>query len=159
MAIAKMNRLHLIALQNDREALLAKLVHLGCVHLDEPEAPEELPFADVAEDAWYRDAVAWAVSEELVRGVSETAFAPDRTMTRQELAAVLWRYAGEPESDHSIDHHTDDHHVAGYAEDAVAWAVEHGIKGGYPDGTLRPNNTASRAHVAAMTTRFVDHIA
>ncbi len=43
MAIAKMNRLHLIALQSDREALLAKLVHLGCVHLDEPEVPEELP--------------------------------------------------------------------------------------------------------------------
>lgn len=55
-------------------------------------------------------------------------------MTRQQVVTMLWRWHGESESDHSVGHHIEAHTISAYADEAVAWTVENGIKGGYPDG-------------------------
>ena len=99
------------------------------------------------------EAKAWAVEN----GISDGS-APTNAVTRQQFVTMLWRWHGEPESDHSVDHHVDAHTISSYAEEAVAWAVEHGIKGGYPDGTLRPHGTATRAHVATFIQRFYEYV-
>ena len=95
----------------------------------------------------------WAVEN----GISDGSN-PTNAVTRQQFVTMLWRWHGEPESDHSVDHHIDAHTISSYAEEAVAWAVEHGIKGGYPDGTLRPHGTATRAHVATFIQRFYEYV-
>ncbi len=94
--------------------------------------------------------IAWAVKS----GISDGSN-PSGTMSRQQLATMLWRYAGRPASKQQLTG-SDVDAVAGYAKEAMAWAVEQGILSGYADGTLKPENTASRAHVAAMVTRFVN---
>ena len=80
---------------------------------------------------------------------------PKGTMSRQQLATMLWRLAGSPEMDTALTA-PDAGKVADYAQMAMAWAVENGIMGGYADGTLNPQGTASRAHVAAMVQRYVN---
>lgn len=95
----------------------------------------------------------WAVEN----GISDGSN-PTNAVTRQQFVTMLWRWHGEPESDHSVDHHIDAHTISSYAEEAVAWAVEHGIKGGYDDGTLRPHGTATRAHVATFIQRFYENV-
>ena len=95
----------------------------------------------------------WAVEN----GISDGSN-PTNAVTRQQFVTMLWRWHGEPESDHSVDHHIDAHTISSYAEEAVAWAVEHGIKGGYDDGTLKPHGTATRAHVATFIQRFYENV-
>jgi len=99
------------------------------------------------------EAKAWAVEN----GISDGS-APTNAVTRQQFVTMLWRWHGAPESDHSVDHHIDAHTISNYADEAVAWAVEHGIKGGYDDGTLRPHGTATRAHVATFIQRFYENV-
>ena len=96
----------------------------------------------------------WAVEYGISDGTN-----PGNAITRQQLAVMLWRYAGMPESDHDIGHHTDANHISDYAETAMAWAIEHGILTGYADGSLKPHNPATRAHVATMMARFLNYIA
>ena len=95
----------------------------------------------------------WAIEN----GISDGSD-PTNAVTRQQFVTMLWRWHGAPESDHSVDHHTDAHTISNYADEAVAWAVEHGIKGGYDDGTLRPHGTATRAHVATFIQRFYENV-
>jgi len=99
------------------------------------------------------EAKAWAVEN----GISDGSD-PTHAVTRQQFVTMLWRWHGEAESDYSVAHHTDAHTVSVYAETAVAWAVEHGIKSGYEDGTLRPHDTAIRAHVATFIQRFYENV-
>ena len=98
--------------------------------------------------------MAWAVQ----KGISDGTNAGNN-ITRQQLAVMLWRYAGEPESNHSVAHHTDAHMITDYAETAMAWAIEQGILTGYADGSLKPHANATRAHVATMMSRFVKYLA
>ena len=99
------------------------------------------------------EAKVWAVEN----GISDGSD-PTHAVTRQQFVTMLWRWYGEPESDCSVAHYTDAHTVSVYAETAVAWAVEHGIKSGYEDGTLRPHGTATRAHVATFIQRFYENV-
>ena len=118
-----------------------------------PEAPEELAFTDVAEDAWYRDAVAWASAEGLVRGLSGTTFGPDVSMTRQDLATVLWRYAGSPKTDADLSAFADEGQIAEYARDAMAWMTGKELLKG-SGGRLQPTDTATRVETAAIVQRY-----
>lgn len=119
-----------------------------------PSKAERLQFADVPEDAWYYDAVSWAVSEGIVNGVSQTTFAPDRAMTRQELAAVLWRYAGEPEGKGDLAKFTDGEKTAPYAQTAMVWMTQKGLLQG-TDGKLLPTQTATRLQTAVIMYRYI----
>ena len=119
-----------------------------------------LPFADVDEGAWYAEAVRWAASEGIVTGVSETAFAPDEPVTREQLAAILWRYAKYKGHDVSIGEstnilsYTDFAEISEYAIPAMQWACGEGIITGSGEGVLNPRGGATRAEAAAMLARF-----
>ena len=95
-----------------------------------------------------RKGMEWAVRE----GISDGSN-PDENISRQQVAVMLWRYAGSPESSWALTA-SDAGDAADYARTALAWAMEMGILTGYPDGRLDPNGSASRAHVAAMVQRF-----
>ncbi|MBP3634001.1 MAG: S-layer homology domain-containing protein [Oscillospiraceae bacterium] len=117
-----------------------------------PADAEDPGFADVEEDSWYFDAVAWAVAEGLVSGVSQDRFVPDRAMTRQELAVILWRQAGEPEADEVLSYEDADA-IAPYAHTAMAWMTREGFLQGSGD-LLRPAAPITRIEAAAILVRM-----
>ncbi len=88
-------------------------------------------FADVAADAWYAEAVVWARENKVVNGISDTEFAPDRAITREELVTMLYRYAqqfGEVTSNPAaLDAFADAASVSDYAKEATAWAAQSGV--------------------------------
>ena len=86
-----------------------------------PKTQTEAVFTDVAEDAWFRDAVLWAYGKGIVTGASETEFEPERAMSRQELAAVLWRYAGAKEAEGDLSVYDDWEQAADYAQMPLRW--------------------------------------
>ena len=115
-------------------------------------------FTDVDGGAWYAEAVRWASSEGIVEGVSDTSFAPNAEITREQLAAILWRYAGEPATAANLAGYADGASVSAYAVDAMRWCVEHGIITGTTAATLEPQGTATRAQAAAMLMRFAENL-
>jgi len=102
---------------------------------------------------WYEKGMEWAKST----GVSDGTD-PDGSISREQLAAMLYRYAGSPAVNGDLDRFSDAGSVSGYASDAMRWAVENGIISGMGDGTLAPQGDATRAQVAAMLMRFVENI-
>ena len=124
----------------------------------EPVVNYLMPFTDVDGGAWYAEAVRWASSEGIVEGVSDTSFAPNAEITREQLAAILWRYAGEPATAANLAGYADGASVSAYAVDAMRWCVEHGIITGTTAATLEPQGTATRAQAAAMLMRFAENL-
>ena len=122
-----------------------------------PDA-ESFGFTDLEQDAYYEDAVAWASSNDIVNGVSDTEFAPDDDITREQAAVMLCRYAQYREydtsSDFSISSYDDADEVSDYALDAVEWSVENEIITGRSDTELDPQDTVTRAETAAMLLRL-----
>lgn len=98
---------------------------------------------------WYEKGMNWAKS----KGVSDGS-APNRNITREQLAAMLYRYAGEPDGAADLSAYTDAGSVSAYAEKAVQWCVKNGILTGKTSTTLAPKATATRAECAAMLQRF-----
>lgn len=99
---------------------------------------------------WYSAAQKWAISE----GVSDGT-EPNALITREQLATMLWRYAGEPEGNSTLDGFTDSGSVSYWAYDALVWAVENGIVTGMGDGILAPQGNATRAQAATMFMRYM----
>lgn len=98
---------------------------------------------------WYEKGMNWAKN----RGISDGS-APNRNITREQLAAMLYRYAGEPDGAADLSAYTDAGSVSAYAEKAVQWCVKNGILTGKTSSTLAPKATATRAECAAMLQRF-----
>ena len=124
-----------------------------------PETGGSNPFTDVSDGTWYTDAVIWAAEQEIVNGYGG-AFQPDGNITREQLAAMLYRYAAHKQmnvtaSTDALNQFADGDKVSGWAEDAVAWAAEAGILTGKTGGLLDPQGTATRAEVAVILMRFV----
>lgn len=123
-----------------------------------------LPFTDVAEGEWYTEAVRWAASEGIVNGVSDTEFAPGADVTREQFAAILYRYAQYKGYDVSIGESTnilsftDFDAVSEYAVSALQWACGEGVITGVTESTLVPQGTATRAQAAAMLQRFCENV-
>ena len=123
-------------------------------------------FTDVDAKAYYADAVAWAAENGVVNGIGESRFAPEGEVTREQIAAILSRYAESKNVDTSkraeLASFPDAGKVSTYAKDAMAWAVENGLVNGIKNGsetTLAPQGTATRAQVAAILARYVQSIA
>lgn len=118
-------------------------------------------FEDITADSWYENAVAWAVENGIVKGTSDKTFSPDKNITRQEIAAILHRYAEFKGADISktadISSYADSGNVASWAADAVAWAVGNDIITGTDLKALAPSANASRAQTAAMLMRFIEN--
>lgn len=122
----------------------------------EPEAAVS-PFADVPEDTWYTGAVAWAAAEGVVNGTGEKSFSPDDPVTREQLAAILYRYCASKDitaaADGDLTAFPDGDQVSAWAKEAVQWTVAEEIISG-SDGRLLPQDDATRAQVATILMRF-----
>ena len=121
-----------------------------------------LPFTDVAPGAWYYDAVAWAYFNNVVSGTSETTFAPNDVITREQMAVILYGYTAEfaPEftgNAASLDTFPDAGSVANWAYAAMSWAVGNGLISGMGSGGvsyLAPQGSATRAQASAIIMRY-----
>ena len=126
-----------------------------------PQVNYALPFDDVAEGAWYTEAVRWAASEGIVTGMSATAFEPNAPITREQFAAILYRYAQKTGADVSAGEDTnilsyaDALDVSEYAVPAMQWACGAGVIQG-SGANLNPKDGATRAEAAAMLMRFCE---
>ena len=108
----------------------------------------------IASGSYYEEAVRWAASIGVVNGYSETAFGPADPITREQLAAMLYRYAGSPavSGELSFDDTTV---ISIWAYDAVRWCVDNGILNGVGGNRMTPQDLARRGQVAAMLMRFL----
>ena len=121
-----------------------------------PAADGTIHFADVPQDTWYTEAVHWAASAGVVTGYSTEKFGPNDPITREQLAAMLWRYAGEPVSSASLDAYGDAASVSSYAQQSMAWAVENGLIQGITENTLRPRGQTTKAQASTILQRFIE---
>ena len=112
-----------------------------------------LPFTDVADTAWYADAVQYAYERGLMTGVSESEFAPDGTATRGQIVTILWRLAGSPVVNYAM-RYADMDKGAWYGE-AVRWAASTGVVTGYSESSFGPNDAITREQLAAILYRYV----
>ena len=120
-----------------------------------PEVKEPSGFRDVAADSWYSDAIAWAKENGIVNGISETEFAPEQNVTREQIATILWRCSLSPDAEADLTVFGDGNTVSDYAETAICWAVSQGILSG--DGkNLNPGDNATRAQFACMIMRYLE---
>ena len=128
-----------------------------------PQVNYLLPLDDVAAGAWYAEAVRWAASDGIVTGTSATSFAPGDPVTREQLAAILYRYAGYKGYDTStggmsLAAYTDANRISCYALTAMRWANGEGLITGKTSTTLDPKGTATRAEVATILMRFCEDV-
>ena len=111
-------------------------------------------FPDVAAFSWYADAVNWAAANGYVTGYDNGSYGPEDSLTREQLAVILYRYAGSPAPAGSLDVFADAASASAYAVDALRWAVGEGLLTGKDGGRLDPTGTASRAELAQILARF-----
>ena len=123
-------------------------------------------FTDVKDGQWYTEAVAWAAENGIVGGVGDGKFDPDGKITREQLAAILYRYCNSVGIDVSakaeLSSFPDGGKVSDYAQDPLAWAVAVGLVTGTKEGSntyLDPQGSATRAQVATILMRFIENIA
>ena len=125
----------------------------------EPSVSYSGTFKDVTKNQWYTEAVEWAAKNDIVKGFDANTFGPSRAITREQLAAILYRYASYKKLDtshgSSLSKFYDSDKVSSYAKDALEWAVYEGIMNGEA-GNLKPTGTATRAQAAAMFHRFLE---
>ncbi len=123
-----------------------------------PDAAGGASFNDVPSGMWYTTAVKWASENGIVNGVTADSFAPSSYVTREQIAAMLYRYAQykgtDVSSTETLAAYSDAADISTWAQPAVKWAVAHGVISGMTDGTIRPQNTATRAQVATMLMRY-----
>lgn len=119
-----------------------------------PEVKGDSTFTDVKAGQWYSDAIAWAQDTGIVLGVLNDKFAPDDYVTREQIATILWRYAGKPAAESKFDGFKDADKISGYAKEAMAWAVNEGILNG-DGGNLKPTANATRAEFACIVMRYL----
>ena len=127
----------------------ASAVTVEAVFVQEDEEPG---FTDVPADAYYADAVAWAVENGITNGLTDTAFAPNSGCTRGQVVTFLWRAAGEPEPETAVNPFTDVSEDA-YNYEAILWAYENGITSGTTATTFAPNATCTRAQIVTFLYR------
>ena len=129
---------------------------------NEPAVSGGSAFTDVESGAWYADAVAWAAANDIVNGTSATTFAPNSPITREQMAAILYRYAAYKGYDVSqkadLSGYTDATSISGYAKDALAWANAQKLITGVTDTTLNPQGSATRAQVATILMRLCETV-
>lgn len=119
-------------------------------------------FVDVPAGQWYTDAVNWAAANQIVKGTSATTFAPNDSITREQMAAILYRYAQYKGYDVTkkadLSGYSDNGQISAYAKDALAWANAAKLINGVTNTTLAPQGNATRAQVSAILHRFCDGV-
>ena len=131
----------------------------------EPDVDNAIDFTDVPEGEWYSDAVRWAAGEDIVEGYGNGLFGTNDPVTREQLAAIFYRYAVCKGYDVSIGEDTnilsyeDFSDLSEYAVPAMQWACGTGIVNGTSESTLEPQGNATRAQIAAILMRFCENAA
>ena len=124
-----------------------------------PEAGTDSQFADVSPDAYYAQAVVWAEENNIVYGFSDTVFAPDQNITREQIAAIMERYAdykGQTTDEAGdLTQFVDSDEISWWAVENVRWAVGRGIISGKDNNILDPLGNATRAEIASVIMRFI----
>ncbi len=120
----------------------------------EPATSADQSFSDVANGRYYTKPVSWAAEKGIVNGYGNGKFGPNDPVTREQVAVMLWRYAGKPTSTGALDGFTDAADVDSWAMDALRWATEQEIIKGRSVRTLDPRGMATRAEVATMLMRY-----
>ncbi len=118
-----------------------------------PAPKGQLLYTDCTPNSWYADAVAWGTENGVLKGYGGRRFGPDDPITREQLALMLWRYAGSPETHGDLNAFTDRESVNDWVYPAMEWAVEQGLVTGKGGGVLDPRGHATRAEAAAMLAR------
>ena len=129
----------------------------------EPDVSGDAGFTDVESGLWYSNAVTWAAEKGIVNGISATEFAPSGDLSREQLAAILYRYAQDQGYDVSaqadLSGFPDAGDIQSYATQALSWSVAEGLLQGFEDDSLRPGGTATRAQIATILMRFCETVA
>lgn len=124
----------------------------------EPEVGESA-FTDVNPDAYYADAVTWAAENDIVSGYGNGSFGANDAITREQLAAILYRYCEAMGHDTSaradLSGYSDADTISSWASDVISWANAMGLINGMSETELAPKATATRAQVAAILERFL----
>lgn len=118
-------------------------------------------FTDVESGSYYESAVAWANENGIVSGISEDCFAPNEPITREQMAAIIYRYAafkGYDITTSSNTSYTDNDNISDYAKDAVIWAAEKYVMTGNTDGSFAPKANTTRAQAASVFMRMVENL-
>lgn len=147
----------------DENLTRAMLVTVLYRNEGEPTADNGHSFTDVEKGAYYENAVSWAQQNGVVKGISETEFAPDAPITREQIAAILHRYAQWKGIDVSVGEDTnilsyrDFDMISEYAIASLQWAAGTGLLKGRTETTLNPRDNATRAEIAAILHRFLEN--
>ena len=110
-------------------------------------------FTDTADGAWYADAVLWAARQGIISGYGNGLFGPGDLVSREQIAAILWRYAGSPAAEAGTDF-ADEEDISNYAAQAVDWARANGVVDGVDGNRFLPQDNATRAQVAAILRNY-----
>lgn len=129
-----------------------------------PEAEREASFNDVEEGSWYEEAVNWAAENYIVYGYSAEEYGPGDIITREQMAAIIYRYAEYKGIDVSVENenrymdYKDYENISNYAKPAVSWVSEKGLMAGDADGGFRPKDKATRAETAQVFMNVVENM-
>jgi hypothetical protein len=138
----------------------AMLVTIIYRYEGEPEVSEDNPFADVAPDQWYTNAVIWASANGIIEGYGNGLFGTNDNITREQLAMMLYRYANWKELDTSVgaalSNFTDADSISSWALEAMKWVIATGLINGRTETTLAALETTTRAEAATMIMRFIE---
>jgi len=140
----------------------AMLVTVLYRHAGEPATNRSIPFADVDMGAYYANAVSWAKQNSIISGINENVFAPNDNITREQIAAIMHRYAQYKGYDVSVGENTNIHSyddfdsISEYAIASLQWACGSGLMKGKSTSTLNPLDNATRAEIAAILHRFIE---
>ena len=135
-------------------AMLAQILYNNA---GKPTAAKNTSCSDIKPGDWFASAVNWASENNIVTGFTDGTFKPGANITREQLAVMLYRYAGQPATTGSLASFTDAASVSGYAQQAMQWATANGIITGNGSATtLDPQGNATRAQAAAMIMRYLE---
>ena len=129
-----------------------------------PEAEREASFKDVEEGSWYEEAVNWAAENYIVYGYSAEEYGPGDIITREQMAAIIYRYAEYKGIDVSVENenrymdYKDYENISNYAKPAISWVSEKGLMAGDADGGFRPRDKATRAETAQVFMNVVENM-
>ena len=144
---------------NMSRAMLAMVLHRLS---GAPAAGGQSSFTDVADGAWYAEAVVWAAQENIVTGYGDGLFGPADLVTREQAVAMLYRYCAANGIDVSargdLSQYPDSDKISSYAEEAMSWAIGSGVLTGRDTGLLDPRGYATRAEMAIILQRFCESI-
>lgn len=120
---------------------------------------EDSSFEDVEKGAWYADAVCWAKKNGIVNGITDTIFAPESNVNREQIAVIMHRYAEYKnktlETIEKLEDFEDSDDISDWAYDSICWAKKNGIINGTSESTISPKDTATRAQIAQVLCNFL----